>query len=157
MPNWVQLVEFTSEFTPGDWREAVAFVGDRGPLGTADVVAVVGDVRTAVASCLDVDDAIGRGLRRAAHEREVVANARLIADAPRMLVTLASVLNAYDMAERFPSVARQLIASHSELIGKLMLRHVKIGCAPVDAENREDAPKECTDSGIARLVAMLKE
>lgn len=154
MPNWLRFVEYTAEFTPGVWSvEGPAADEANRPVavqtvvnGITQLLAVVHRRRTYTTAEL------ADGARYDDDERD--ANARLMADAPLMLVILASLMNAMDAMVKDTAIGRELLDAHRDGVCDVLRRHVRIGCAPVDAESRA---KPSQMMSVEELIAALNE
>lgn len=152
MPNWLQLITDTAEFTPGVWFADLP--PDDKPNRAAHVSSALERLNLMIAAVhirrpYAVGEAPGADQGR---DPERDANARLIADAPQMLTVLASMANALDMAERFPAVARELFRSHCQMAETILLRHVRPGCSPTDSENEPTAPAPHSVESMERFL-----
>lgn len=135
MPNWLQLVEYTAEFTPNVWVPVITSRGEDGVLESIDIVTIVDDRKVSVAALYGTEIEGRAEFRTPTNDREVIANARLIADAPSMLVLLASALNRHNMREAGLAGVEEADRREADAIRTLLLRHVNLGCAPVDEHN----------------------
>lgn len=133
MANWVQLVEYTAEFSPGPWHvhyphdtdRPVAFIVSSEPANLFSPVATV--------------PATDQGEERAGrqgsewYDPEQFATARLVADAPAMLGMLAVMLNGWEAYRKSAGDVPQPVRNWIEEASKLVARHVRIGYEPKPA------------------------
>lgn len=143
MPNWLQLLEHTAEFSPGPWSIYRAC----GSLG-------VEIVRWPTEPKED-EDRIGLGhvrnfvlcpLGKAArdfYDHEAEANARLMADAPAMLLLLARFQTYLEAPSVRVVPSGVSLRAWSEAAREILARHVRVGYEPPTAREaaaRSDPP-----------------
>lgn len=137
MPNWVQLLTFTAEYTPGPYhchapperRDGLVFIhatsrriGERS----------IGAVLRSHAWMRDNLDGVGTDT-----DNEQEATGRLWADAPELVALLARWANFGGADGPRLGADRQEYESLLAATETILRRHVRIGCAPVDAESRQ--------------------
>lgn len=136
MPNWVQLVAYTAEHTPGP------FYGREYATVTMNGILLYrkrdGKSPQAVALVYDenADDAGTLFPTATGVSVPTEATARLFIDAPEMLTLLARWAN--KSREPVTDAAVQLMSLKALLdeTENVIRRHVRLGCAPVDEESR---------------------
>lgn len=152
MPNWLQLCEYTAEFTPGAWFAVWPEVP-----GAGAVIPIYSKVN-GEALCVAVTKPLPVAPRKPEDDRKDLpaperdANARLIADAPQLLVMLASLANCMQLLRGHAYTGREALLVHEEAVIAMLNRHVRVGCAPVEDEARQQPGSEYE----ARLLAAIE-
>lgn len=157
MPNWVQLVTFTAEYTPGPWEvhprpqgpESLLFIrAANAPVGQKTLGAFLhswGWAESAVEG------------EAPPHDPEQQANARLACDAPDMLALLAQWANAVLYPLTGDDVGIEVLKQIKGDTENLLRRHVRIGCVPVDAESRAAPPIPCSPDEMEQWLRGPRE
>lgn len=156
MPNWVKLVEHTAEFVPGPYTatrgerdsDTIVYIRAMGqPLGQRTVGAIL-ETFAGVAAKLKEGEQVSDYAQE--------ATARLVADAPEMLMLLARFLNCTDAFRVVDGVEREVVGRLLYDVQQIVVKHVRLGCAPVDAENRKQPSLPGMEGDVGEFVSRDK-
>lgn len=149
MPDWVDLVRDTSEFSRGEWSGSIP--DDVRANHTAHIEVHTEGGQRVIAHALPCHfytvNAIREGVTHGDAERD--ANCRLLADAPMFLLVLAHLRRAWDMREKTPRVADHMLSTVMGKAEELILRHVR----PEHAVDADDSTAEAPLPDIAKEQA----